>query len=274
MKTLIFKILPLFVLIIWAGSGHAQIVTTPGPITSCPGEIAVPVNVTNCNGIGAISLALNFDNTMLTYLGYTELNPQLTINGGLLIISATGNKVIISWANTIAANVGNGILVKLRFTAIPGTTNLVWDTQTPGNCEYANTSGVILAATFTNGTATINQPPVISSQPVNTTALVGQNTSFSVSASATELVYLWQKSPDGLTNWTDLTNNAPYSGVTTATLGIANALTSYSGLRYRCKLTGTCTPVLYSDVVTLTVINPITTTLPTATFCQIGRAHV
>lgn len=268
MKTLIFKILPLLFVIVWPGGLKSQtITTTAGAVTSCPGEIAVPVNVTNCNGIGAISLALGFDNTKLTYLGYQELNTALTVNGGLLIINSTGSQIVISWANTIPANLGNGTMVKLRFTSVTSTTNLTWDTQTSGNCEYANTSGTILPATFTNGTATIDQPPIISTQPINKTSLLGQNTSFSTAASGTALAYLWQRSIDGGSNWTDLTNTAPYSGVTTATLSITNTILAYSGHKFRCRLTGTCTPVIYTDVVTLTVVNPVTTTLPTASFC-------
>ena len=246
---------------IWAGSVHAQINTTAGTLTSCPGDTAVPVNVTNCNGIGAISLVLNFDNTKLTYLGYKNLHTALTT--GLLIINSTGNKVVISWANTTAANLGNSTMVELRFHAETSATSLAWDTQTPSNCEYSDVSGNILPATYTNGTLTVSQPPVINTQPVDRTALVGQSASFTVSATGTGISYQWQVSTNGGGIWTDLTNVAPYSGVTTATLNIANAQLTYSGYKYKCRLTGACLPVIFTTAVTLTVINPITTTLPT-----------
>jgi hypothetical protein len=261
MKTLILKILPIGLMLIWAGAIHAQINTTAGSVTSCPGDTVVPINVTNCNGIGAISLVLTFDNTKLTYLSFLDLNPALT--GGMLMINSAGNKVIISWIRTTAANLGNSTLVKLKFNATTSTTTLAWDTQTPGNCEYSDVLGNILPSTYTNGTVTINQPPAINTQPVNQTALVGQNPSFSVSASGTNLTYLWQRSTDGGTIWADLTNTAPYSGVTTSTLTITNALLTYNGHKFRCKLKGRCTPEITSYVVTLTVIYPITTTLPT-----------
>ncbi len=265
MKTLILKILPLLLIVILAGSLQAQINTTAGTVTSCPGQIVVPVNVTNCNDVGAISLVLNFDNTNLTYTGYQNLNVALT--AGLLIINSTGNKVVISWANTVAINLGNSTMVELKFNALPSTTNLTWDTQTSGNCEYSDVNGNILPATFTNGTATVNQPPLINTQPANQTVLVGQNTSFSVSATGTGIAYLWQMSTNGGGIWTDMTNVPPYSGVTTSTLSITNALLSYNGYKYRCRLTGTCAPVINTNEVTLTVVNPITTTLPTASFC-------
>ena len=254
------------VAVIMAGSGHAQtITTTAGSVTSCPGEIQVPVNVTNCNGIGAISLVLNFDNTRLTYLGYTNLNSALTV--GMLIINGTGNKVVISWINTTAANLGNSTMVQLRFSSVPSTTNLTWDTQTPGNCEYTDINGNILPSAYTNGTATINQPPAISTQPVNSSVMVGQNTSFSLSASGAGLTYIWQLSTNGGTTWGDLANNTVYSGVTSPTMYITNVLLTYNGYKYRCKITGTCTPLIYTSEVFLYVTNPVTTTLPTASFC-------
>jgi hypothetical protein len=266
MKTLILKILPLYLVLVLACSLNAQTIsTTAGTITSCPGQVVVPVTVTNCNDIGAISLILNYDNTQLTYTGFQNLNGALMV--GLLIINSTGSKVVISWANTTAATLGNSTLVELKFTAIPGGSTLSWDTQTPGNCEYSDVSGNILPAAFTNGTATINQPPVINTQPVNKTAYVGDNATFSVAAAGTGLAYLWQYSTNGGGTWNDLVNNAIYSGVTTTTLSITNTLLTYNGYKYRCRLTGTCTPVTNTNEVTLTVINPITTILPTASFC-------
>jgi len=264
MKTLILKILLLLLMVIGAGSIHAQINTSAGTVTSCPGDTVVPIIVTNCNGIGAISLVLGFDNTKLTYLNYLDLNPLL--NGGMLIIHASGNQVVISWIRTTAANLGNSTLVKLKFHATPGSTILAWDTQSSGNCEYSDVYGNVLPATFTNGTLTINQPPIINTQPADRTTLVGQNTSITVSAIGTGPGYMWLRSTNGGTNWDTLANNATYSGVATPTLSIANALLSYNGYQYRCRLKGTCNPEVYTNTVTLTVINPVTTTLPTPAY--------
>jgi hypothetical protein len=265
MKTLIRKLIPLLFIILGPGIVNAQIATTAGTVTSCPGEIVVPVNVTNCNNVGAISLMLNYSNTVLTYLGYQNLNAAL--NTGFLIVNSTGSKVIISWASTTAANIGAGTLMQLRFTAIPGTSSLNWDTGTPGNCEYSDVNGNVISSTYVNGTATINQPPLINTQPTDKSALVGQNTSFSIGAIATGISWLWQLSTNGGSSYSDLSNNSTYSGVTTATLGITSVTLAMNGYKYRCVVSGTCTPPATSNGVTLTVINPITTTLPTTSVC-------
>jgi hypothetical protein len=265
MKTLILKIAPLLFLGLWPGLTGAQtITTTPGSVSNCPGDTVIPILVTNCNGVGAISLALFYDNTVLTYLGYQDVHPAL--NNGLLIINSTGSKVIFSWARTTAADVGNDTLVELKFTGITGTSALTWDTES-GNCEYSDITGNILPSTYIEGSATFWQIPQINTQPTNETVLVGLNTSFSVSAIATGIEYQWQGSINGGDTWGDLINGTPYSGVTTATLSITDALLSYNGYMYRCKITGDCDPEVYTDEVTLTVINPITTTLPTTSVC-------
>ncbi len=266
MKTLILKTILLLSVIVWQGLANAQTINTAAPaVTNCPGTVVVPLNVTNCNGVGAISLVLTFDNTVLTFLDYQNLNAALS--GGSLVVNNAGNKVYISWARSTAASVGNGVLLDLRFTGITGTAYLNWDNLTSGNCEYADVNGAVLPSSYTNGTATVRQIPVIGTQPVDKVVLVGQNTSFSVSASGTGLEYLWQVSTDGGNIWADLTNAAPYSGVTTATLSVTSATLSLNGYKYRCRLTGTCPPVINTNVVLLTVYNPVTTTLPTNSVC-------
>lgn len=266
MKTLILKFIPLLFILALPGLQQAQpIATTAGTVTSCPGEIAVPINVTNFNGVGAISLMLNYPNTVLTYVGYQNLNAALTT--GYLIVNSTGSKVIISWASTTPANIGTGTLMQLRFNAVPGSGGLNWDTSITGNCEYSDANGNILPATFTNGTVTINQPPLINTQPINMTALVGQNTSFSIGAIATGIIYQWQISTNGGSSYSNLSNNSTYSGVATATLGITSVTLAMNGYKYRCIISGTCTPAATSNGATLTVVNPITTTLPTTSIC-------
>jgi hypothetical protein len=266
MKTQMLKLTPLLFIFLWSFCGFGQtITTTAGSLTSCPGEIVIPVTVTNCNGLGAISLMLNYNDAILTYSGYQNLHAALTT--GLLIVHSTGSKVVVSWANTTPANVGNNTLLELKFNAIPWSAALTWDTQTPGNCEYSDINGNILPATYVNGTATIQQPPLITTQPVDKSVLVGQNSTFSLTAIATGISYQWQLSTNGGATYVDLVNSGAYSGVTTANLGISNITLGMNGYKFRCFIEGVCPPEVYSNAVLLNVINPLTTTLPTVNIC-------
>jgi hypothetical protein len=75
-------------------------------------------------------------------------------------------------------------------------------------------------------------------------------------------------SNNGLT-WTDLTNTAPYSGVTTGTLTVNPLTLAMSGHMFRAVISGTCAPVT-SGTALLTVKPPlaqITTYVGTYSSC-------
>lgn len=265
MRTTILKIVTLLFLLLGFIRGQGQtITTTPGPITVCPGQVVVPVNVTNFNGVGAISLKLNYNNAILSYAGYQNYHAQL---GGAPFVNSIGTQIVIAWASITPANIGNGVMVELLFNAVPGSSTLSWNTQTPGDCEFSDVDMNILPATFVNGSATIQQPPLINTQPINKSVLVGQSTSFTINAVATGITYLWQISTNGGASYTNLTNTSPYSGVTTATLNISTTTLAMNGYKYRCIIGGICPPTVTSEGATLTVILPVTSTLPTTSYC-------
>ncbi|MEZ5198462.1 MAG: cohesin domain-containing protein [Bacteroidales bacterium] len=137
------------------------IYTSAGDISnSCTGNITIPVAVSNCSNVGAISLALNYDNTKLAYEGYQSPNSELT--SGMLIVNATTDQVVLSWASVNPANIGFGTLIEFNFKANAGiSTSLAWDTQTPGNCEYSDPNGNIFAMAFASGGITIAANAVV-----------------------------------------------------------------------------------------------------------------
>ncbi len=95
---------------------------------------------------------------------------------------------------------------------------------------------------------------IVLGQPANQTVCNGGNSSISINAIGTGLTYQWQLSTDGGTTYTDLTNTAPYSAVTTDTLKITGVTLSMSGYMYRCTMNGTCTtPNTESNAATLTI---------------------
>ena len=231
------------------------ITTTAGNIAICPGVVFVPISVTDFTDVGAFSLTLNFDTAFLTYSSYQNLNPALSV--GTFIASATGTQLFMTWVSTTAATIGDGVLFELIYTGTTGVGNLSWDTQTPGACEYSDGFGNIILSTYYNGTATVYQPPVITSQPVNASVITGQNAIFSISATGAGLGYQWQESTDNGNNWFNLTNSYPYSGVYTSSLTISAAPLGMNGYQYRCIVTGTCPPSDTSNAAVLYVSPPV-----------------
>jgi subtilisin-like proprotein convertase family protein len=114
-------------------------------------------------------------------------------------------------------------------------------------------------------TINVNQRPAISSQPVATTVCAGGTATFTAAGTGTGATLLWQVSTDGGGTWTNLTNAAPYSNVTTGTLTINPVTIAMNGYRYRLSVSGTCPPTAYSVGAVLNV-NP----LPVVTISPAG----
>jgi hypothetical protein len=113
-------------------------------------------------------------------------------------------------------------------------------------------SGSCPTATSNVATLSISGSPSFTGNPPNRTICTGFNTTFpSTALGATG--YQWQVSTDGGSNYNDIANGAPYSGVTTATLTVTGATSALTGYRYRCTASSSCGST-NSNPGTLTVI--------------------
>jgi hypothetical protein len=83
-------------------------------------------------------------------------------------------------------------------------------------------------------------PPLIMQEPVNAVICAGSDTSFMIMATGPSLTYQWQV--DQGSGFTNLSNGAPYSGVTTAMLSITAGTGSLNNYYYRCIVSNGCAP--------------------------------
>jgi HYR domain/Secretion system C-terminal sorting domain/Immunoglobulin I-set domain len=96
----------------------------------------------------------------------------------------------------------------------------------------------------------VGTPPNITGQPANVSVCESSNTSFTIVASGAT-IYQWQVNPG--TGFVNVTNNATYSGATTATLNITASPFSINNTQYRCIATnGTGSTTSNSTSLTLT----------------------
>ena len=141
------------------------IVTSISNVTGCVGDtISVPVTVSGLNGVGAISLALNYNSNNLNFLGFENANPAINSSNLLVNSGVFGgqSQVRLSWfnANSISLGSAPANLVSYRF-AVTGNSDLTWDLATVGNCEYADAAANVLTGViFNNGQVTANPIPV------------------------------------------------------------------------------------------------------------------
>lgn len=112
-------------------------------------------------------------------------------------------------------------------------------------------------ATSDPAALTVRSGPRITGQPSASTIPVGGNTTFSATASSAT-GYQWQV--DQGAGFNSISNNALYSGATTATLTISGATSGMSGYMYRVIAVGACTPTAASNNAALTVVPPPTVT--------------
>lgn len=99
-------------------------------------------------------------------------------------------------------------------------------------------------ATTADVTLTVNALPSISAQPVNKTVCTGVNAGFAITASGTGITYKWQENTGS--GFADLSNGGLYSGVNTNSLTLTAPTAALTGYRYRCIVSGTCTPAVTS----------------------------
>ncbi len=238
-----------------------SITTQAGNNVVCANDFSTPVTVIKCENVGAISLTLMYDPGVLTYTGFQNAHPALSI--GNLVVNDIGGAVIVSWytVGSIPLNILFGDLLEINWNSTGGFSNLVWDLATPGYCEYADLNANILPATYVDGDITINPLPAITADPVDVTVDEGQSTSFAITAiNATG--YSWEISVDGGATWN------PIIGPMGPTLGVTNATLAMDGNMYRCFATGICAPEAVSNPATLHVTPVITTILGTTTGCE------
>ena len=227
---------------------RATVTTRLGSGTVCPGsEVDILVSVSDTmRNVGAISLAFNYDNTKLSFVDHVGAIPD--ING--VMVNASNSKVYISWYSTAPINIGD-TLIFIRFEGLAsGNSSLTWDVN---NCEYANAIGNVIESNYSNGSVNVYSQPSISSHPSNVSTTAGNNAAFQVSASGTSISYQWQVKPAGGSEWTNLTNGSAYSNVTTYRMTANNVTQSMNGNQYRCMVSGTCEPAVYSNAATLYV---------------------
>ncbi|MFM7023077.1 MAG: T9SS type A sorting domain-containing protein [Flavobacteriales bacterium] len=104
-------------------------------------------------------------------------------------------------------------------------------------------------ATLRVGSATIP----ITKQPKSLTALVGSDATISIAHSGTNVTYQWQVNKGS--GYTDITNDATYSGATTGVLKITSVTNAMNGYLYKCKLSNGCTSLVTSTAATLSTFD-------------------
>jgi sugar lactone lactonase YvrE len=167
-----------------------------------------------------------------------------------VVVTAVGNTPAFSWER-------DGVSV--------GTSGVTTSTTSLGSNSYrgeitlsslqpAHAGAYTVTISNNSGSVTSNAATLtVFASIADSTVAEGRSISFHAGTGG---AFQWQISTDGGTSFSNLGNNATYSGVTTNTLTISNASTSLNGARYRVVSTSSATTTA-SESFTLTVAAPV-----------------
>lgn len=131
-----------------AGEAYAQDATVSIPTVSAEADesVSVPVNVQNFNNVGAITLVINYDASVLSF---EEL--QNTPRSGFIGNSPSDGELRITWFDASASNPINidaGTLLDIGFSFSGGTSDVAFDANAS---EIADIDANVLDVNYSDG---------------------------------------------------------------------------------------------------------------------------
>jgi len=125
-------------------------ISRDAPVTTCmtvsgsvPGPVSVPLTVTGFTSIGAVSLTLDYDYSVVRFLQGT---PDPALAGFLSGDYDLGNgyhRISMGWYGPSTSMTDGSIIMTLNFNYIGGNAPLAWFENGP-SCEYADEMGNVL----------------------------------------------------------------------------------------------------------------------------------
>ncbi len=226
---------------------------------------AYTVVATDASGATATSLAGTLtvtNNTKYTIPDYTTCasNTSFTLTG--TVVSGTAGATSTKWQrSTDGGNTWVDVAASLDGITYSNYTTgtLTLSAVTTGLNGYryriVTTNGV--CSNYSNvDMLTVTGPPVIVTQPSNSTLCTSTGTSFSVVATGTNLTYQWQRRTSSVGAWTNVTTSLDagiYTNVNSATLVLTSAPSADTNYEYQVIVSsGSCGSVTS----TVAVLNP------------------
>lgn len=231
----------------------ADVIGTQGNVETVPLTLGA---IAGGGYLGAMTLKIAYDNTKLTYTGFT----YGTITSGISTTALNG-VVTVTWAKSNNTSDLTGVIMSLKFLY---NTNLTVPITFGPGCVLTRTNLSNITMDYSDGSImTCN--PVITSQPVDAAIAYGANAGFTVVAT-NPCYYQWQIQTTPSGPWVNLSDDAVYSGTTTGTLTVTTPDLTYLDYTYRCELG----PTVTSDEVVIIFNDPVIINQPTDQYVDLG----
>jgi len=188
-----------------------------GIVTAFAGDsVFVPINVSNFTNVGAITVKIQYDTTVLKWGKVMNWYGNMANNG---LVGRIGNQIIIAWDDINGINISDDKLLDLKFLYVNGQSSLVFNTP---ECEIADVNAVPLTVTYNDGQVSLTPaPPVpILINPGNNSTHIPINLNLDWEDSFNALEYKVQLSTDS--NFTTFTIDSLLVASSCAVNGLLN----------------------------------------------------
>lgn len=175
---------------------NPSLVAAVGNVTAGIGDtIFVPVNVENFKDVSAITFKIQYNTSVLQFIGAANWNAQAASG----LCGALNGQLTIAWDAIAPLNITSGKLVDLKFKYLGNTSTLNFNIS---QCEVADVSGSTIPVSYINGSVSQNQSFLIStsSNPDNGGATTGSG---EFASGQTDTVKATPSAGYTFVNWTE-----------------------------------------------------------------------
>ena len=224
-------VLTMAVLVLLPVAVLSQPVVKIGNIAGCENtQILIPVEITNMENIAALTLYIKVDTNVVDYIGIEDVNEAFSTGEFVGGDNKINQEIILNWMSITAANLESGVMCNIRVLMKNGSTDLIFLDKS--EFAYPDLS-IVDGVEYVNGS--LHALNTINLEPATQSLIEGNNATIGLSEVVDGVNMQWQIKIDN--NWTDLVNDATYSGVSSEMLTINSVSKEMNESLYRCMLT-------------------------------------
>lgn len=221
-----------------------------GTSQSCPSDIAsVSINISNTTNVGAITLYIGYDTTMVDSIYLANINPLVSSAMFNDMTSGVGGPrlgiLAISWyASAPGINFTTAVLADIKLKVLGGSCPLTFT----NSCEIADYNAQPINVNYINGNLSVPYNPILTLQPLPLSINTTDNGFYTITATNYDSIR-WQIKQAG--EWLDVQNNSVFQGFNNDTLFVNHPTTNLDGVYFRCAVSNLCSTINSDSAVLL-----------------------
>lgn len=224
-------LIALVVLVFVPSALMCQPVVTVGDMTGCENtETLIPVKIADMENIGAITLYISVDTSVVDYVGLQDVNPAFSTGDFVGGEDRERQLIILTWLSLVPASIDSGLMCNIRVYYKNSSTNF----DVLDNSEFAYPDLTLVEGVKYEG-GILKALSSISPDPVSQQLIEGNKAVIRLIGSVDGISMQWQEF-NGDDTWYNLSDDNTYSGVNEEELTIESVTASMDGSLFRCLM--------------------------------------